>query len=110
MAVDIKKLFNEELPAALTKNAEDAKTIGAKFQMNVTGEGEWTIDVTSTGPSIKPGTSEADCTITIAAEDFQKLLENPQANGMQLFFAGKLKVAGNQMLAMKMQKLFSYKA
>jgi putative sterol carrier protein len=25
---------------------------------------------------------------------------------MQLFFAGKLKVSGNQMLAMKLQKLF----
>ena len=47
MAVDIKKLFNEELPAALAKNADDAKTIGAKYQMNVTGEGDWTIDVTS---------------------------------------------------------------
>ena len=76
MAVDIKKLFNEELPAALAKNAEDAKTIGAKYQMNVTGEGEWNIDVTSTGPACKPGTGEADCTITIASEDFQKLVEN----------------------------------
>ncbi len=37
MAVDIKNLFNETLPAALAKNAEDAKTIGAKFQMNITG-------------------------------------------------------------------------
>jgi putative sterol carrier protein len=110
MAVDIKKMFNEDLPAALTKNAEDAKTIGAKFQMNITGEGEWNIDVSSTGPSCKAGTGAADCTITIASEDFQKLAENPQANGMQLFFAGKLKVAGNQMLAMKLQKLFSYKA
>jgi len=110
MAVDIKKLFNEELPAALAKNAEDAKTIGAKYQMNITGEGEWNIDCTSTGPSCKPGTADADCTMTIAAEDFQKLVENPQANGMQLFFAGKLKVTGNQMLAMKLQKLFSYKA
>ncbi|HVH41145.1 MAG TPA: SCP2 sterol-binding domain-containing protein [Labilithrix sp.] len=109
MAVDIKKLFNEELPAALAKNAEDAKTIGAKYQINVTGEGEWNIDVTSTGPSCKAGTADADCTMTMAAEDFQKLIENPQANGMQLFFAGKLKVAGNQMLAMKLQKLFSYK-
>jgi len=26
-----------------------------------------------------------------------------------LFFAGKLKVSGNQMLAMKLQRLFSYK-
>jgi putative sterol carrier protein len=107
---DIKKLFNEDLPAALAKNADDAKSIGAKFQMNVTGEGEWTIDVTSSGPSCKPGTEAADCTITIAAEDFQKLLENPQANGMQLFFQGKLKVAGNQTLALKLQKLFSFTA
>lgn len=109
MAVDVKKLFNEELPAGFAKNAEDAKTIGAKYQINVTGEGEWFIDATSTGPTVKAGNEPADCTITIAAEDFQKLIENPQANGMQLFFAGKLKVTGNQMLAMKLQKLFSYK-
>ena len=109
MAVDIKQLFNESLPKGLANNAEDAKGIGAKFQMNVTGEGEWFIDVTSTGPSCKAGNEAADCTITIAAEDFQKLMENPQANGMQLFFAGKLKVAGNPTLAMKLQKLFSYK-
>ncbi|MDB4946025.1 MAG: Sterol-binding domain protein [Labilithrix sp.] len=110
MSVDIKKLFNEELPANLAKNAEDAKSIGAKFQINVTGEGEWIIDVTSGGPSVKPGTdAAADCTVTLAGEDFQKLIENPQANAMQLFFAGKLKVAGNQMLGMKLTKLFSYK-
>ena len=110
MAVDVKKLFNEQLPAALEKNATDAKTIGAKFQMNITGEGEWQIDVSDSGPYCKPGTMEApDCTITIAAEDFQKLVENPQANGMQLFFAGTLKVTGNQMLAMKLQKLFGFK-
>ena len=110
MAVDIKKLFNETLPAALAKNAEDAKTIGAKFQMNISGEtgGEWNIDVSATGPHCKPGTGDADGTIAITDEDFQKLVENPQANGMQLFFAGKLKVTGNQMLAMKLQKLFSY--
>ena len=109
MAVDVKKLFNEELPAALAKNADDAKTIGAKFQMNVTGEGEWSIDVSSTGPSCVAGNGPADGTISMPAEDIHKLLENPQANGMQLFFAGKLKVAGNQMLAMKLQKLFGYK-
>ena len=109
MAVDIKQLFNETLPKGLANNADDAKSIGAKFQINVTGEGEWFVDVTSTGPVCKAGNEAADCTITIAAEDFQKLMENPQANGMQLFFAGKLKVSGNPTLAMKLQKLFSYK-
>jgi putative sterol carrier protein len=109
MAVDTKKLFNEDLPAALAKNAEDARTIGATYQMNITGEGSWFIDVSATGPKCEPGEKPADCTITIAAEDFQKLLENPQANGMPLFFAGKLKIGGNNMLAMKLNKLFSFK-
>jgi putative sterol carrier protein len=108
MGVDIKKLFNEDLPSALAKNADDAKTIGAKFQINITGEGNWNIDVSASGPKVTPGEGAADCTLTIAGEDFPKLMENP-ANGMQLFFAGKLKVAGNQMLAMKLNKLFTYK-
>jgi putative sterol carrier protein len=109
MAVDIQKLFNEQIPAQLASHSDAAKQVGAKFQMNITGDGggEWFIDVSDSGPSIKAGNpGGADCTITIASEDFQKLHENPQANGMQLFFAGKLKVAGNQMLAMKLQKLF----
>ena len=107
MAVDIKKLFNEDLPAALTKNADDAKTIGAKFQMNIAGPtgGEWNIDVSASGPFCKPGQRRRPTARSrITDEDFQKLVENPQANGMQLFFAGKLKVTGNQMLAMKLQK------
>jgi len=108
MAVDIQKLFNEELPAALAKNPDQAKQIGAKYQINITGDGggEWFIDCVN-AKSEKGNPGGADVTITITAEDFQKLHENPQANGMQLFFAGKLKVSGNQMLAMKLQKLFS---
>jgi putative sterol carrier protein len=110
MAVDIQKLFNEELPAALAKNPDQAKQIGAKYQINVTGDGggEWFIDVSDSGPKTEKGNpGNADCTISLTTEDFQKLHENPQANGMQLFFAGKLKVTGNQMLAMKLQKLFA---
>lgn len=110
MAVDIQKLFNETLPQGIEKHADAAKQIGAKFQMNITGDGggSWFIDLTpASGPSAKPGEpGGADCTISISVEDFQKLHENPQANGMQLFFAGKLKVTGNQMLAMKLSKLF----
>ncbi len=111
MAVDIKKLFNEELPAALAKNADDAKAIGAKYQMNITGPtgGEWIVDVSGSGPSCTPGNGPADCTVTIADDDFQKFIENPAANGTQLFFAGKLKIAGNPMLAMKLQKLLAYR-
>lgn len=109
MAVDIQKLFNEELPSVLAKHPDDAKKIGAKYLMNITGDGggTWFIDVSDSGPKCESGNpGAADCTITIASEDFQKLYENPQANGMQLFFGGKLKVDGNTMLAMKLQALF----
>jgi putative sterol carrier protein len=110
MAVDTKKLFNEDLPGALARNVDEAKAIGAKYQINVTGAGEWFIDVSESGPACKPGAEgTADCTLTIADEDFQKLHENPGANGMQLYMSGKLKVAGNPMLAMKLQKLFALK-
>lgn len=110
MAVDIQKLFNDDLPAQLQKHPDAAKQVGAKFQINITGEGggEWFIDVSDSGPKAEQGNpGSADCTITLTSEDFQKLYENPQANGMQLFFAGKLKISGNNMLAMKLQKLFS---
>ncbi len=76
MAVDIQNLFNEELPAALAKNAEGAKQIGAKYQINVTGDGggEWFIDVSDSGPRTEKGNpGNADCTITLTTEDFQKL-------------------------------------
>jgi putative sterol carrier protein len=108
MPVDIPKLFNEQLPAALTRNADEAKSINATYQMNIAGAGSWHLDLTSAGPAIVQGEKPADCTINITAEDFQKLQENPAA-GMQLFFSGKLKISGNQMLGMKLQKLFSFK-
>ncbi|MDI3283337.1 SCP2 sterol-binding domain-containing protein [Polyangium sp. 15x6] len=107
MAVDIQKLFNEEVPSKIAKNPDGAKAIGGKYQFNITGEGggEWFLDLTA--PSAQPGSpGGAELTITISSEDFQKLYENPQANGMPLYFAGKLKAVGNQMLAMKLNKLF----
>ena len=109
MAVDIQKLFNEEIPAKIAEHGDAAKQVGATFQINITGDGggEWFINASDSGPSIQSGKQAADCTITLTSEDFQKFHENPQANGMQLFFSGKLKIDGNQMLAMKLSKLFS---
>ena len=46
MAVDIPQLFNEQLPAILAKNAAEATSINAKYQMNITGAGSWHLDLT----------------------------------------------------------------
>lgn len=110
MAIDIQKLFNEDVPAKLAANPDGAKAVGAKFQFVINGEGggQWYIDVSDSGPKAEPGNpGTADCTMEISTDDFQKLIENPQANGMQLFFSGKLKISGNQMLAMKLSKIFT---
>jgi len=110
MTVDIQHLFNEHLPGALVRNAQDARTINATFQLNIKGAGEWFIDTASESPSCVEGNpGGADCTLTMTASDFQKLHENPQANGMSLYFSKKLDVQGNPMLAMKLARLFSYK-
>jgi putative sterol carrier protein len=106
MPIDAGELFNKRLPAIFERNKDKAKAINAKYQMNITGAGSWHIDLTGTGPSITPGEKPADCTVTIAADDFKELLQNPAA-GTQLFFTGKLKISGNQMLGLKLPKIFS---
>jgi hypothetical protein len=108
MAVDIQKMFNETLPAAMAGNPDAAKEIGVAYQLDVTGEGggQWFVDCTATGPRIESGNpGKAECTVTMTAPDFQLLMEAPQANGMKLFFTGKLKIAGNPLLATKLLKL-----
>ena len=109
MAVDIQKLFDEELPASLAKYPDQAKQIGGTFQFIITreGGGEWWIDASETGPRSQSGNRQADVTITMAAEDFQTFYANPQTNAISLFFAGRIQIAGNEMLAKNFVTLFS---
>jgi hypothetical protein len=108
MAVDIQKMFNETLPAAVASNPDAAKEIGVSYQLDISGEGggQWFLDCTAAGPKIEAGNpGTADCSVAMTAADFQLLMEAPQANGMKLFFAGKLKISGNPLLATKLLKL-----
>lgn len=112
MAVDLQKLFNEELPANIAKHADAAKRIGAKLQIQITGEGggEWFIDASDSGPQVTPGDpGGADATITISAEDFPAYYENPRGSGMALLFRGKLKIVGNQLHGMRFAQILGLK-
>jgi putative sterol carrier protein len=109
MAVDVKDLFNNKLKTAVESSPDAAKKIGGTYQLNIGGAGSWFIDLASDAPSVTEGTGATapNCTIEIAEPDFQTLVANPQSEGMKLFFAGKLKVKGDQMKAMNLQKLFA---
>src|SRR4051794_21685438 len=89
--VDMQKLFDEELPLALIKHAAEARAIGATFQLNVTGAGQWHVDLTPKGPTCVRGKGPADCTVTIAEDDFRALLANPKTMTVYLFLRGRLK-------------------
>lgn len=106
---DIQNLFDHKLPTALLTHNEDAKQINARYQFNITGAGSWSVDLTkSGGVKCTPGTQPADCIITISSKDFDYLFEAPKSRATQLFFSGKLKVQGNQMLALKLEQIFNY--
>ena len=109
MPTNAAELFTDQVPAAIAKNPEKAKEIGAVYFFKISGEGggEWTVDLASAEPFCKSGAhGAAQCTIDVAHDDFKAMLGNP-ALGMQLYFQGKLRVTGDPMLATKLQKLFS---
>jgi hypothetical protein len=102
-------LFDTILPASIAKNPDAARSVGAVYVFKIAGEGggEWTVDLASATPAVSKGIhGTANCTIEVAHTDFLSMLTNP-ALGMQLFMQGKLRVAGDPMLAMKLQKIFS---
>jgi hypothetical protein len=102
------EVFDTLVPEGLKKFPDKARELNAVYVFKVTGEGggEWTVDATANPPTCTRGVSEkGQCIITVAHDDFKTMLGDPNA-GMQLYFAGKLQVAGDPMLAMKLQQLF----
>lgn len=111
MAMSARELFDDRIPASLTKDPLRAKEIGAVFLFTVSGEGggQWTIDLASSAPSCKPGNPDhlrPACTIEVPCEDFGRLVEKP-ARAMELYFQGKMKIGGDTLLATKLQRLLS---
>lgn len=105
--MNTKEFFNNQLPTALAANSEDAKTINARYQINIAGTGEWNLDLTANGPVCKAGTGPADCTVSLDEASFQKLASDPKS-ALMMFFTGKMKVSGNQMLGSKLSKVLDY--
>lgn len=98
--------FGTRLPEKIAADPEAAKEIGAVFLFNISGDGggTWTVNLKD-APGVSEGDAgNADCTLELSSEDWQTISEDP-SQAMSLYFSGKLKVAGNAMLATKLQKL-----
>jgi putative sterol carrier protein len=107
MALTITSFFEEKLSKGLTEDPSRASSIGAVYQFNITGDdgGSWTVDLTKTEDWISAGEADnAECTITMTSEDFLDMITGKLA-GPQAFMQGKLKIAGNMALAMKLSNI-----
>ncbi len=82
-----------------------AAGINSSYLFDVGGSGQWKVDVDDSGVSVTEGAAEADCTIAVSEDNFQRLVSG-ELNPMTAYMTGKLKVKGDTGAAMKLQKLF----
>ena len=90
--------FNPAAAAGITKT----------FQFNITGDeaGKWALKVDNGVSELVPGGVEKpDVTFTISDKDFIAMSEG-KLDPQSAFFSGRLKVAGDIGLALKLQQLF----
>jgi hypothetical protein len=108
MPTSVKAFFDQKVPAVLATSPEKAKDVAAVYLFKISGPdgGTWTVDLVSTPPTCVPGaTGSAQCTIEASDDDFRGMIDGGMQAAMSLFFSGKLKVAGDPMLATKLSKL-----
>lgn len=98
MTADVVKEIISQMGAALGANTGLNGTIKFDF-----GEpGSVLIDGKSTPNSVSDGAGKnADCTISVSLETFEKMVKG-ELDGTSAFMQGKLRVAGDMGLAMKL--------
>ncbi len=86
--------------------AANADPLGATVKFVFKGgEGVIFIDGTQDPNQVSAEDLEAECSIVVAKDDFDRLMTG-ELNPMMAFMGGKLKIDGNMGIAMKLSSLF----
>jgi putative sterol carrier protein len=102
-------VFNQ-IKERVSTEADLVKKVGAIFQWNITKDGSvagtWTTDLKNGNGSVYEGAAKdkPGCTLTMSDDDLVQLVTG-KMDAMKAFMGGKLKIAGNIMLAQKLQVL-----
>lgn len=108
---EAKQSFTEDIPQRISKAPEKAADVDAIFLFKISGDGggTWTVNLKEGSLGVSEGEvdgQEPNCTIEVSDEDWKSMSDNP-SSAMQLYFAGKIKVSGNAMLATKLQQILA---
>ncbi len=96
----------EMMPSRFNKEA--AKGLNAIYQFDLSGDGggKWHVIINNDSCQVKEGAAASpSITISMAAQDYLDMLSG-KLNGQVAFMSGKLRIAGDMGLALKMQSLF----
>jgi putative sterol carrier protein len=75
--------------------------LNATLKFDFEGKGKIFIDGKATPNTVSNDDNPADCTITVALDTFKKMVAR-ELDGTTAFMQGKLKVAGDMSVAMKL--------
>jgi putative sterol carrier protein len=90
-------------------NKDAAKGLNAIYQFDLSGDGggKWTVLINNEQCQVQSGPhASPNITISMAANDYLDMV-NGKLNGQMAFMTGKLKIAGDMGLALKLQGLFT---
>jgi protein-tyrosine sulfotransferase len=96
-------LFNLHFRSKLDQGARRAPALkgAVKFVVKGGGGGTWTINLNARPPAIQSVDRDADCTITIRADDLRKLASG-ELNVGECYLQARLRVTGNEALALSL--------
>ena len=89
-------------------NKEAAKGLNAIYQFDLSGDGggKWHVIINNDSCQVKEGPAASpSITISMTAQDYLDMLSG-KLNGQMAFMTGKLRIAGDMGLALRMQTLF----
>ena len=101
-----KEVF-DNMASRLNKDA--AKGLNAVYQFDLSGDGggKWAVLINDEQCQVQSGAhASPNITISMAANDYLDLV-NGKLNDQMAFMTGKLKVAGDMGLALKLRSLFA---
>lgn len=91
----------------LEARADERKIRGIdhSYLFDIDGEGQWLVEVRNGTVRVTEGPGEADVTISVSGEVFERLASGAQSP-LTAYMTGKLKVSGDTGAALKLQKIF----